>query len=84
MKTGSPLWEAPHTAAVFVDILRVGQQRGDITPEVDPELLGNVFRDLYLGALFHWVRSRSPEDELGPELRRIVSALLSGITAQAA
>lgn len=83
VKTGSPLWEAPYTAAVFVDILRVGQQRGDIAPGFDPELLGNVLRDLYLGALFRWVRNSSPRGELGPELRRIVGALLSGIAAQA-
>ncbi|MGW6425527.1 TetR/AcrR family transcriptional regulator [Nocardia sp. NPDC055053] len=83
VKTGSPLWEAPYTAAVFVDILRVGQQRGDIAQAFDPELLGNVLRDLYLGALFRWVRNSSPRGELGPELRGIVGALLSGIAAQA-
>ncbi|MEV0855739.1 TetR/AcrR family transcriptional regulator [Nocardia fluminea] len=82
VKTGSPLWEAPYTAAVFADILRDGQQRGDIDPGCEADLIGNVLRDLYLGALFRWVRNNSPRGELGPELRRIVSALLSGISRE--
>ncbi|WP_067721114.1 TetR/AcrR family transcriptional regulator [Nocardia yamanashiensis] len=80
VKVGRPLSEEPHTAEVFASIVRAGQERGEINQDADPETLGNVIRDLYLGALYRWIRQNSPRGELIQDLRNIIQVLLNGIT----
>ncbi|MFC4127005.1 TetR/AcrR family transcriptional regulator [Nocardia rhizosphaerae] len=84
VKAGKPLTEAPHTAEVFARILRMGQERNQIDADVDATLVGDMLRDVYLGALYRWARHRSEPGELGDSLGTIVDIFLHGIVVRPA
>ena len=56
LRAGGPLMpDASQTADLLADVIRSGQQNGDIPPEVDATRAGLVILDAYLGVLFRWV-----------------------------
>ncbi|MCQ4079762.1 TetR/AcrR family transcriptional regulator [Streptomyces sp. RB6PN25] len=84
VKAGRPLLEEPYVTEIFADIVKTGREQGEIVPEADPEHVGNILRDIYLGALFRWSRQQ-PEVRPGAldrELRTALKLLIHGISTQ--
>ncbi|SFD84803.1 transcriptional regulator, TetR family [Actinopolyspora alba] len=79
VRAGSPISEEPYVSGVFAEIIRRGINRQQVKPTVDPQEIGNILRDVYLGALYRWSRSdeftRPPKEELS----RILGVVLEGI-----
>ncbi|MDN3260911.1 TetR/AcrR family transcriptional regulator [Streptomyces sp. CSDS2] len=75
VKAGRPLSEEPGTAATFAEIIRHGMERGDVRPGTDPNLLGLVLRDAYLGALYRWAQGAGKTGSLNTELQSILRLL---------
>ncbi|MFI1240345.1 TetR/AcrR family transcriptional regulator [Nocardia salmonicida] len=79
VKAGKPLTEAPYTAEVFTSIVSAGLRHGEIAPQVDPHLLGEILRDVYLGALYRWTRENGAAGTLAQDLRSVLWILMNGI-----
>ncbi|WP_067687309.1 TetR/AcrR family transcriptional regulator [Nocardia jejuensis] len=79
VRAGKPLTEDPYTAEVFARIVRTGVQRGEIDRHIDPDFMGDVLRDVYLGALYRWARRSSVPGELGRDLSAILWIMLRGM-----
>lgn len=81
VKAGRPILEEPYVAEVFARIVDRGVRRGELDPGTSPIIVGNMLRDLYLGALYRWA-SRSPEESasLAEELQQILRLVLRGMT----
>ncbi|WP_431776769.1 TetR/AcrR family transcriptional regulator [Streptomyces cucumeris] len=81
VKAGRPILEEPYVAEVFGKIIDGGVHRGELRPEMSPSGVGNVLRDVYLGALYRW--ASQPADETRPslaeELQQILRLLLEGM-----
>ncbi|MEV5107905.1 TetR/AcrR family transcriptional regulator [Streptomyces massasporeus] len=82
VKAGRPILEEPYVAEVFAEIIDSGMGRGELNPGMSPIGVGNVLRDVYLGALYRWA-SQSPDTTgtLAEELQQILQLLLDGMTA---
>ncbi|MBB6416298.1 hypothetical protein [Streptomyces sp. AK010] len=82
VKAGRPILEEPYVAEVFAEIVDSGVGQGELNPGMSPIGVGNVLRDVYLGALYRWA-SRSPDTTgtLAEELQQILQLLLDGMTA---
>ncbi|WP_333767253.1 TetR/AcrR family transcriptional regulator [Streptomyces sp. IBSBF 2435] len=82
VKAGRPIFEEPYVAEVFAKIVDSGVDRGELTPCMSPISVGNVLRDVYLGALYRW--AHRPSDTLGTsladELQQVLRLLLEGMT----
>jgi AcrR family transcriptional regulator len=79
-RAGGPL--LPYTSdtpALFVDIIRSGQQRGDILPDLDATRAGLVLFDVYLGALYRWVGDEDGRFPLEDNLTAALDLVLAGI-----
>lgn len=81
VKAGRPLLEEPFAAEIFAGILQTGRAVGEISPEVDPQRVGNVLRDVYLGVLYRWSREADPDISLHDELHGVLGIFLHGIIA---
>jgi AcrR family transcriptional regulator len=56
LRAGGPLMpDASDTAALFADLIRTGQDQGDIPTDLDATRAGLVILDTYLGVLYRWV-----------------------------
>ncbi|MES4888645.1 helix-turn-helix domain-containing protein [Streptomyces sp. NPDC096012] len=85
VKAGRPLMEEPYVAELFAEIIEDGRDSGEFREDVCPRQVGNVLRDIYLGALYRWFREADaePDGKLRQELLQALELLLSGITARA-
>ncbi|MEU7581664.1 TetR/AcrR family transcriptional regulator [Streptomyces sp. NPDC041068] len=84
VKAGRPILEDPHVAEVFARIVENGVRQGELSPAMSPIGVGNVLRDVYLGALYRWAHQESKETEpLAEELQQILQLLLNGMTVTA-
>ncbi|ATL26075.1 TetR/AcrR family transcriptional regulator [Streptomyces formicae] len=84
VKAGRPILEEPHVAEVFAKIVESGVREGELSPGMSPIGVGNVLRDVYLGALYRW--AHDPSDKIEPladELQQILRLLLKGMTTTA-
>ncbi|MGW7082781.1 TetR/AcrR family transcriptional regulator [Streptomyces sp. NPDC054871] len=84
VKAGRPILEEPYVAEVFARIVDSGVQQGELSPGMSSISVGNVLRDVYLGALYRW--AHQPTDATGSlaeELQQILRLLLEGMTAPA-
>ncbi|MCX4748056.1 TetR/AcrR family transcriptional regulator [Kitasatospora sp. NBC_01287] len=83
VKAGRPILEEPYVAEIFAGIVKAGVAQGEFRQGLEPEQVGNVLRDLYLGALYRW--TSEPEaggpEALGLELHAILRLLLAGVAA---
>jgi AcrR family transcriptional regulator len=85
VKAGRPILEEPYVAEVFAKIVDGGVHQGELRPGMTPIGVGNVLRDVYLGALYRW--ANQPHDATRPslaeELQQILRLLLEGMTPTA-
>ncbi|WP_425567592.1 hypothetical protein [Salinactinospora qingdaonensis] len=82
VKAGRPILEEPYAGEIFAEIFKTGQQKGEITSDVDPERVGNLLRDAYLGTLYRWSRNPAERFPLQAELREIVRIISKGVIPQ--
>jgi AcrR family transcriptional regulator len=84
LKAGQPLHEAPEYAGeVFVKVIAAGQARGDVAPDLDPVLAGNMLRDAYLGVLYRWCQATEAAVPLHVHLRALLRVALTGVASYA-
>lgn len=80
VRCGHPIFEEPYAASLFAEIVAAGKQAGEIADHVDPGLVGNLLRDVYLGTLYRYVgRGRQPTTlagELVTTLRLVMNGVL--------
>ncbi|MEU6970778.1 TetR/AcrR family transcriptional regulator [Kitasatospora aureofaciens] len=82
VKAGRPILEEPYVADVFAGIVESGVDQGELSTALSPDRVGNVLRDVYLGALYRWAHQPSDRPEaLGEELQQILQLLLDGMAA---
>lgn len=81
VKAGRPLIEEPYVGEIFAKIVEAGRESGDIVADVSSGCVGNVLRDLYLGALYRWSQHRNSSEHksLDQELQAILQLLVRGI-----
>jgi AcrR family transcriptional regulator len=80
LSSGGPL--RAYTSASpdrLADTLRLGQQRGDISPEVDPVRAGLLIFDGYLGVVYRWVTDEDGGYALEGNLMAMLDLILAGI-----
>ncbi len=79
VKAGRPVLEEPHAAYMFARIIEKGLGRGEVTDGVDPQRVGNLLRDAYLGTLYRWTHFESPPAPLADELINVLHLILEGV-----
>jgi AcrR family transcriptional regulator len=81
VRAGGPLmpgtWE---TADVLAETIAVGQERGDVRPDVDARAAGLALLDVYFGALVRWSAEEDPpppavSETLPPALAIVLDGL---------
>ncbi|TYB46395.1 TetR/AcrR family transcriptional regulator [Actinomadura chibensis] len=82
VKTGRPITEEPHTAEMFAEIVEQGRRQGEIDPDVDPQQVGGILLDCYLGVLFRWVQHGAAKVDLDRELQDVLKIITPGILAR--
>jgi TetR/AcrR family transcriptional regulator, cholesterol catabolism regulator len=83
LRAGGPLLpDASDSAALFADVVRSGQQQGDIPPDLDATRAGLVILDAYLGALYRWVSHEDGQFAFEENLMATLDLVLAGITRQ--
>jgi AcrR family transcriptional regulator len=81
LRAGGPLMpDASDTAALFADVVRSGQQRGDVPHNIKATSAGLVILDTYLGVLYRWVSHEDDEFDLEENLMAALDVVLTGIT----
>jgi AcrR family transcriptional regulator len=83
LSSGGPL--RAYTSASpdrFADTLRLGQQRGDISSDVDPVRAGLLIFDGYLGVVYRWVADEDGEYALEENLVAMLDLILAGIARE--
>ncbi|GAA3168828.1 MULTISPECIES: TetR/AcrR family transcriptional regulator [Streptomyces] len=80
VKAGRPILEEPYVAEVFARIIERGVDQGELSPGMPAIGVGNVLRDVYLGALYRWAQHPSESGPLAEELQQILRLLLRGMT----
>jgi AcrR family transcriptional regulator len=82
VRCGHPIFEEPYATSLFAEIVGAGKQAGEISDHVDPTLVGNILRDVYLGTLYRYVgRGKQPttlSTELVTTLRLVMNGVLAG------
>ncbi|MEU5219293.1 hypothetical protein AB0G79_24255 [Streptomyces sp. NPDC020807] len=79
VRAGFPLHEEPYLAHMFSGFIEAGQRLGDISPDVDAALAGNLLRDVYLGTLYRWTQAPDGEADLEADQKTACSTLLDGL-----
>jgi AcrR family transcriptional regulator len=81
LRAGGPLlpYTSEGTPAMLTDIIRSGQQQGDIPGELDANRAALVVWDAYLGVLYRWVSDEDGRFALEENLKDMLDMLLSGI-----
>jgi TetR/AcrR family transcriptional regulator, cholesterol catabolism regulator len=83
LRAGGPLLpDASDSAALFTDVLRAGQQQGDIPPDLDTTHAGLVILDAYLGVIYRWVADEDGQYDFEKNLIATLDLILTGITRQ--
>jgi TetR/AcrR family transcriptional regulator, cholesterol catabolism regulator len=83
LSSGGPL--RAYTSASpdrLADTLRLGQQRGDISPDVDPVRAGLLIFDGYLGVVYRWVSDEDGGYALEENLMAMLDLILAGIARE--
>jgi AcrR family transcriptional regulator len=80
LRAGGPLVAyTSETPALLADTIRTGQERGEITPDVDPARAGLVLFDAYLGVLYRWIDEEAGPTVLEEELTATLELVLAGL-----
>jgi hypothetical protein len=85
LQAGGPLLTPrSDTTRLFADAIRAGQERGEFSPHVDPDRVGNLIFDAYSGVLIRWVTADDEAAGLEDDLLAVLDLILSGVALAAA
>ena len=59
-------------------MIREGQRRGEITAEIDPATLTDLFAAMLSGAVLGWAKG-DPEGELAPRMEALIRVFFRGV-----
>jgi TetR/AcrR family transcriptional regulator, cholesterol catabolism regulator len=81
LRAGGPMLpDASRTADLFADVIRSGQQQGDIAPGLDATRAGLLILDAYLGVLYRWVSHDDGDDfAFEKDLMAALDLILTGM-----
>jgi AcrR family transcriptional regulator len=83
LHAGGPLLpDASISAALLTEVIREGQQHGDVPPKVDATRAGLVVLDTYLGVLYRWVADENGRFNFEKNLAATLDLVLTGIGCQ--
>ncbi len=77
---GALLAPESDTSRMFADMIRAGQERGDVDPRIDADRAGLVLFDAYLGVLYRWASREEGMAGLGSDLDATLDVLMTGIS----
>jgi TetR/AcrR family transcriptional regulator, cholesterol catabolism regulator len=81
LRAGGPLLpDASDSAALFADVVRSGQQRGDMPTVIDATRAGLLVLDAYLGVLYRWVNDDDGQFAFEENLLTTLDVVLDGMT----
>jgi len=81
LQAGGPLLTpVSETSSMFADVIRAGQQRGDVDPRIDADRAGLVLFDAYLGVLYRWATHEDQQPSFEADLLATLSVLLVGMS----
>jgi len=84
LQAGGPLLApASDTTRLFADIIRAGQEHGDIARQTDADQAGFLLFDAYLGVLYRWANAKHSPPDLEKNLLKVLELILKGIAAPA-
>ncbi|MEU7482171.1 TetR/AcrR family transcriptional regulator [Lentzea sp. NPDC042327] len=79
VRCGHPIFEEPYATPLFAEIVSAGKDAGDVGDHVDPILVGNMLRDVYLGTLYRYVGRGKQPTTLANELVTTLRVLMHGV-----
>jgi TetR/AcrR family transcriptional regulator, cholesterol catabolism regulator len=80
LRAGGPLLPyASDAPALLARTFSLGQQQGDVPPEVDPTRAGLVVFDAYMGVLYRWVGDKDGRFAFEENLMATLDLVLAGI-----
>jgi AcrR family transcriptional regulator len=79
VRAGHPIYEKPYLAEQFAELIVTGQRAGDLSPDTDPMLAGNLLRELYLGTLYRYIGADADPASLEEELVAVTRIVLLGL-----
>jgi TetR/AcrR family transcriptional regulator, cholesterol catabolism regulator len=83
LHAGGPLLpDASISAALLAEVIREGQQHGDVPPTLDATRAGLVVLDTYLGVLYRWVADKNGRYNFVKNLAATLDLVLTGIGCQ--
>ncbi len=81
LRAGGPLLrDGSDAPAMLADILRSGQQQGDIRPDLDAARAGLLIFDAYFAVLYRWVSDEDGSFALDENLLATLDLVLAGMT----
>ena len=84
LQAGGPLLTpTSDTTNLFADIIRAGQERGDIARQTDADRAGFLLFDAYIGVLIRWANAKHSPPDLEKNLLKVLELILKGIVAPA-
>jgi AcrR family transcriptional regulator len=79
VRCGHPISEEPYATLLFAEIINSAKDAGEIGDHVDPVLVGNLLRDVYLGTLYRYVGRGKQPTALSAELVTTLRLVMNGV-----
>ncbi len=79
VRCGHPIFEEPFATSLFAEIVTAGKDSGTVAEHVDPVLVGNILRDVYLGTLYRYVGRGKQPTTLASELVTTLRLVMNGV-----
>jgi AcrR family transcriptional regulator len=79
VRCGHPIFEEPYATPLFAEIVNAGKEAGEVGEHIDPVLVGNMLRDVYLGTLYRFVGRGKQPTTLANELVTTLRLVMNGV-----
>lgn len=79
VQSGGWLNDEPYLADMIAAHVVTAQERGEVSKDLDPEIVGHICRDIYFGVIFTWLRGPEEPFDLIARMRSSVRMFLSGV-----
>lgn len=72
----------PGPGRLLSQIVEAGIRRGEVRPDVDPALAGQILSTAYFSTVLRWIESEPPPFPLTEQLDKMLDIILRGLLAQ--
>lgn len=79
LQSGEFLTDDAYLAELIAVHVITAQAQGEISNDLDPEIIGHMCRDIYFGVIFNWLRGPTEPFDLLERMRTSVRMFLNGI-----